>query len=841
MKIYYQNPGSNAEFLVDVVSYEGTLNFDQYQIDQFKFDSGVKHIRMGAKIVVEDDSGKQKFVGVVNTITHKDRGTRSYSCESVETNLTTRYILRAAYPGGAGLYLSDILSSDAPPQSGDNQYIAGMIWLSRSAVSPGLITWSSAGVGKLAEWGPRASGRDIYLDGRKLTQATYSALTGSTDQFAIAGSDLYIYGSGSGDTFGLVAIDGFAENWIRLGEVDSDPAVDMRYSPDDNVPIWKLLKEFVEEAGMYIRPRRSGGYLYLDISTSPYVGDSSEDEPLETIRHYSISERMQAAYPPHSAVIGIGHDGETIAGQRYTAGIPHRSGVAWTEERLEVADAWRPPSGVLDQIVEDSFSKVQMLPPLKVTLFGGECATPGGWYSIDGESRLCQSIEISSDHPDAGIFGAPALDFALAAEEKTASGSIGIFRQKYEEQGSVSELGDIVIKNGNLGVYGERAYITPQGRLYIFNEDSLYVDSYNLDPYYHISGGRSEPVVPIAADYYNTVVVDEENIFIDINGYLFKYDFYGNQLDLEAISPGVHLSFCETPEGYIAVGAVGSSVLKIYDKDFGLITSYDFGNFGLADMCSPTTGKTNGIYGICTDGTDLYISTRHRHYNGSGCSVYAAYIWKVVSGSLSTSCAHPTTTPGSLLYADGNIFALRIASDTWEKYSSTPAYISTTSMEKSCGATDGTYLYHQKDDNIYVIEKMDTSYNIIGEYDLRYYNYLAGTPLAIEFVADDIGGVADRITLSVTASGESENPNAMAELYVIHVIMVSEVPEQYYYETVAILRSVNIENPSVAEIDITEYCDQTGETNIFQVYVVWQYELEETSSYSISITAYKLK
>ena len=443
MIICYQNPGVSSEFEVEGVIAAATLNQDPDVEDSLSFECHIRHIRRGAKITAYSDSGAPIFVGVVASIQWPGSGLTRYTCIPSESHLRHRIAPRVAYPGGVGLYLSDVLSSDPPPQAaGDNRYVAGLLWLARSAITSGIVEWAASGVGTLEGWDARTSGLDIYLDGHLLTEVSYSALTSGTYRCARTGDNLYVYGAGPGDVYGVVAADGFSENWLSLGDMASDPSIDGLFLLTDLDRIWPHVRDIIQELGLYPKIRRAGGMAYLDLLDSPYRL-STEADPLRSLvdgRDYIPISREIPKVAPHGAIIGVGANGSTQQGVRYGAGSPGGIGQAWTEERFNAGEARRPPLGNLDQMVDDVYSACQMLAPLKVDLLD-ESIKPGEWYTLgDLGAYLCQSVGLKSRGRGSAEFGAPALSLASAIAQRRETAAI----EKYREYIEAPEDGEAV-------------------------------------------------------------------------------------------------------------------------------------------------------------------------------------------------------------------------------------------------------------------------------------------------------------------------------------------------------------------------------------------------------------
>ncbi len=346
MRLYYQNPGQSVEFEIEGARYELQTSIENDIGDSLDFASELDHIQMGAKVRAVSDSGDVLFIGSVVSIEYSAvGGQRRYNCIAAEALLQYRYAPEIIYPGGVGLTLSDIFSSDAPPQgAGATQYCMGLLWLSRSkicdGIDAGIVSWDSDGVGTLEGWGPLVSGHDIYYGGHLLAASTLSAITGGTYRYAISGGNLYVRGAGTGAIYDAIAADSWTENHVRLGTVATDSEIEAPYNVAET-DIWSLIRDLVGETGQYIVFRRDGDYVYLDIAVST-ESRGSEDNPLLSLRlgdDFKIRSLKPPKDMPYSCIIGIGAGGENQEGERYGCGSPSPVGRAWAEEKQDIENA----------------------------------------------------------------------------------------------------------------------------------------------------------------------------------------------------------------------------------------------------------------------------------------------------------------------------------------------------------------------------------------------------------------------------------------------------------------------------------------------------------------------
>jgi len=441
MRLYYQNPGQSSEFIIDGADYDLSQTLENDIGNSLDLLSEIDHIRMGARVRAVSDPGDMLFLGVVTSIEYSaSGGKRRYNCIAAEALLQCRQAPNIIYPGSVGLTLSDIFSSDAPPQgAGVTQYCMGLLWLSRSKIcdgtDAGAVSWDSDGVGTLEGWGPLVAGCDIYYGGHKLTESTLSAITGGTYRYAISGGNLYVRGAGTGAIYDVVSADGWNENHMRLGTVATDSEVDALYNATET-DIWRLVRDLVSETGQYIIFRRDGDYVYLDISATPKTR-GSEAAPFASLHigdGFGLQKISAPRYLPYACVVGMGAGAGNVEGARYARGELLSSGQAWLETTYQLTDARLPPWGHLDQATDDFFDAIHQDSPVDVVLYR-DGFLPGDWLELDlgaGNEVIGQIRQISkrSSGYDVAAVGAPDLSLLTAFLERSETAAIETYRDR---------------------------------------------------------------------------------------------------------------------------------------------------------------------------------------------------------------------------------------------------------------------------------------------------------------------------------------------------------------------------------------------------------------------------
>ncbi|MFA5674475.1 MAG: hypothetical protein WC912_08485 [Thermovirgaceae bacterium] len=440
MNLYYQNPGQSSEFVIDGADYDLFRTLENDLGDGLSFLSDVDHIRMGARIQAFSDSGDVLFLGVVYSIEYgAEGGKRRYDCIAAEALLQCRQAPNIIYPGGVGLALSDVFSSDAPPQgAGVTQYCMGLLWLARSKVcdgqDTGIVSWDSDGVGTLEGWGPLVTGHDIYYGGHKLAESTLSSITGGTYRYAISGGNLYVRGAGTGAIYDVIAADGWTENHVRLGTVATDSEVEAPYNVTDT-DIWGLIRDLVDETGQYVVFRREKDYVYLDISATPEArgAESAPYASLHITDDFGLQKISSPRYIPYACVVGMGADAGEVVGQRHGAGETLAVGQAWMESVYALPEARNSPDGNLDGATQDFFDAIHQDSPVEIALYQ-DGYRPGDWLELDigGGNKVVgqiRTIGSSSVGPDVAVVGAPDLSLLTAFLERSETAAIEAYRE----------------------------------------------------------------------------------------------------------------------------------------------------------------------------------------------------------------------------------------------------------------------------------------------------------------------------------------------------------------------------------------------------------------------------
>lgn len=440
MMLYFQNPGQSSEFVIDGADYDLQRTVDNDHVDELVFRSVIGHIRRGARIRAVSDSGDIQFLGVVTSIEYNVAGGLiRYVCAPAEELLSYRSPPPIRYPGGVGLVLSDIFSSDPPSQAvGANRYCMGLLWLLRSFVAVGadrgIVSWDADGIGRLTGWKSKVTGHDIYYGGRLLASSTPAEIGGETNRYALEGDDLLVRGTGAGDRYDVIAADGWLEPWVRLGDIDDDAEIENAYEVGE-LDTWSLIRDLAAETGQYIHIRREADAVYLDISESP-SGRGSVEEPyasLEPIGDFEIRKLLPARHLRPSCVIGCGANGERIEGVRVGVGGPTPPTEAWIDAMYSLSEARLPPFGRLDEATTDIFGELRQCPPMEIDLYRDDLLV-GDFLEIDRGQGLrfvgqIQSINYKPNGYPIAVVGAPDLNLRTAFWERVEGASIEAYRQ----------------------------------------------------------------------------------------------------------------------------------------------------------------------------------------------------------------------------------------------------------------------------------------------------------------------------------------------------------------------------------------------------------------------------
>jgi len=294
------------------------------------------------------------------------------------------------------------------------------------------------GIGTLSGWDVPTAGCDIYYGGHLLAEVGISAITDGTYRCARSGGNLYVYGASAGDTWDVIAADGWNENFVRLGTIATDSDVENAYNTEGE-EIWPLIRDLVAESGQYVVFRRTSDYVYLDISATPKAR-GSEDVPFASLHigdDFSNPKLKQNRDPPYSCVLGQGADYENVIGQRYGRGDPTPPGRAWIETPYQLADSRVSPDGNLDGATDDYYDELHQHAPIDIDLHR-EGLLPGDWCELDlgdGDVFTAQlrSLEMTSGGPDRATFGAPDLSIIRTYLERTETTAIEAYREYVED------------------------------------------------------------------------------------------------------------------------------------------------------------------------------------------------------------------------------------------------------------------------------------------------------------------------------------------------------------------------------------------------------------------------
>lgn len=825
MILHYTNPGQSPEYVIDGVDYDLSLTLENDIGDGITIFSEVNHIRMGARVRAVSDAGDVLFVGVVVSIEYgASGGKRRYNCIAAEALLQCRQAPNLIYPGDTGLVLSDIFSSDAPPQAaGDNQYCMGLLWLSRSKIcdgpDSGIVSWDSDGVGTLTGWGPLVAGCDIYYGGHLLAESTLSAITGGTYRYAISGDNLYVRGAGTGAIYDVIAADGWTENHVRLGTVATDSEIDAPYDVTET-DIWGLIRDLVSETGQHVIFRRSGDYVYLDISATPKAR-GSEAEPFASLHvgdDFSLQKISAPRYLPYACVVGMGAGAENIEGVRYVRGDLLSPGQAWLETAYQLEDARLPPWGHLDQATDDFFDAIHQDPPVEVVLYR-DGFLPGDWLELDlgaGNKAVGQIRQItkSSSGYDVATVGAPDLSLLTAFLERSETVAIEGYRDKI--RGEYSDSDDATAEWYRDVDMDPRTIWEYDGCIYVYSyqyDRVLIYNSSNL-----IRTGFLECSTNLTTR--SQVQTDGTNIFIclDSDIKIYKYDM---NLSFVASSASLYVDF-DLFGDYI-YACHGELAYKLNKSLSVVVTSGSF-KTGVGEPGS----ESITMYGICTNGSNIFLHLLHAYYS-SGWKFNRELVkcdmsFNIISRQVISSSG------GCLMYYNGWLLIYNYANATVRKYSTALAYIGDYMTDRDgyiC--TDGTYIYTTESDT--TLEKLNTSAEVVGSTDDMWIEtYWSADPFTMAFTPDDFEGADGLILFSLSWSGASmpENPDARVTC-LVHVNGVQ----------FCIIHGCEFYPSPITDLDISAACDLDGTEETVTVYMKWGYDIEETGEFTGTVRGIK--
>lgn len=813
MKLYYQNPGESAAFLDDGAEFSLRFNLGNDLGDSVDFSSTLGHIKQGAKITIKDDGGAILWIGYVIAVDYSVAGgRREYECVAAESLIDMIHSPDIAYPGNIDLPMSVMFSSDAPAQSGTFANIMGLLWLSRSKITEGLASWSSSGVGTLSGWGPKVSGHDIYYNGHLCTLGGLSVIEDGDYRASIQGGNLYVRGTGTGDIYGVICADGWTENSIRLGGIDTDSELEGAYVTG-RATMWELIRDFVSEDGQYVVWRRGqDGYVYLDIAREPkHRGSATEPVASLHIRDdFSLRQISERQDPKYSCVLGRGAGYETASGVRIGAASPTPIGEAWIEEPYELADARLPPWGHLDQATRDYYDEIDQHAPVKINLYR-DGRDVGDWIEMDlghGDIFTAQirTLTLNQFGPNRATIGAPDLSILTSLLERSETAAIESYRDRINGEESSSD--DLTINLLGDTSFDFRGMCYYDGYIYIIVKNLMKIQKLNSNTL------ESPALIPIPEEVEEPygIATDGTHVWITNNelntngGGIYKIDMEGTliQTIAEIHKGGGSYYDIFYPRGIIVLGSYiyfnsGYYLYKLNLSDGSYVSSQSYYKSYPA-MAYP--------YGLCTDGTYIYGSYG---YDVRRIDKFNTSLSRLATVELATppedGLDHHLTYMNNYLYlADYDGYTYKIIADL-------SAGASDSDASDARGITsDGTHLFDALNGGL--IRKLNGSMSRIDQ--VRYPGW-SGTPWEMTFTTDDFEGEDALVLFSLAASGYCENPSARAD-YGIYVNMIG----------VAVIHGVSWGGTVVNELDISEACYVDGSLNVIQVFAKWNYNITET-------------
>lgn len=320
----------------------------------------------------------------------------------------------------SGLPIAYVFSSDPPVQVGDTLldgseavagdpmvHLAGLIWSMNSLVIPGLSTRSAdaaTGIITYSDLGTNsiAGENDVYFAGHLCTEVdALGDLTTDDYQIYRTGQYLKVYGTGAGDVYDPIYIDNYLDTYIRAGDLAKGEecmfsALDVAFTP-----FWPLLKDFLNNHGMYFVVREGADYTYIDGTLSP-PGRGTYEYPAIKIRRtdYNNCDYLEALDPPTCAVVAKGRDGDWPEGERYVRADFKARG-AWFSKLVDFGGASKSPFGVLETLGDNAWMETISDESLKIET-SQNMARPSDWCEIELPGHGQKTMQVYEVESEAG-------------------------------------------------------------------------------------------------------------------------------------------------------------------------------------------------------------------------------------------------------------------------------------------------------------------------------------------------------------------------------------------------------------------------------------------------------
>lgn len=442
MRIFVSTPAGEY-YEVDYIDYAFTRRRDTDKGDGFAFVTRDDiSIIPGAWVRVER-SGHTVYRGAALYSSGGYGAPITWACESIQDILRQRfsYPMRWGAPaiveGFEALTISQVISDGPPSQAaGVDQYVPGLIWMAQSYLSITPAEIDEDGVHIYRGWGlkSRAGTKDIYVGGRKCTEADLADVGSQEFSFYRDDDDLYIFGVGGRD-FGPYCIDGAFDYGIRIGDIDRIDDYMLTALDSQMENYWQILYDFLVAQGLHVRLRHQDDLTYLDASISPYARGSQDGGGYNMgIDAWSKMKRSRPRDIPPSALLGLG-DGDGLTQVRYSVADPTKRG-PWVEAVETVSGEQLSPMGQLDPIIDAQWADLSHEEYFEIETHL-DFFRPGDWLNLSAspsEVFTTQIFEISET--SRGLFtlktGGKHASPEYAFESKRESLAVAYLRKGQE-------------------------------------------------------------------------------------------------------------------------------------------------------------------------------------------------------------------------------------------------------------------------------------------------------------------------------------------------------------------------------------------------------------------------
>ena len=836
--IYITNPGETVEFVLADIQYRLSQSYEADHPGMLSVTVKNNIILQGAKIRFFVD-GAMVFRGfVLRPYGDVFASERRYDCISrigaAKRRYAVPYRYSAGHPDEAGslLNLSEVLSSGAPSQSaGASQYVMGLIWLINSLVPSGLGTWNANGVWHYEGLGSASRGSNcaVYYDGHLCADAgggVYSETTlkSSNYQFWRDAKHLYVYGTGEGDTFGIICIHNAFDGGLRLGDISSDDnikqSVDLAHDS-----LLGVLRDLVARYRMYINVRDEMDYTYIDlVSSAP--GRGSEDASFLSLDEDDLVSWYlpPAQDPPYRAVVGTGANPEYAEGAKYSTGS-FVSDLAWMEDINQINGDRITPWGSLDATVDDRWADCQRSTELSISTHVSGIL-PGDWVSVDlghvGAYVLRVDSVVASDKEPCQISFSGRTSTIEAAFYKAA---LSEAIEGYE----TTIYGEETREDNRLLRRNPDQLVTPVTPIHIIadsvnnrivkrnNSDLSYVaqegDAGEADPFSGVAGGAIDEDHIYLADTSNNRIV--KCLKSDMS-FVSKIGSVGGGDDQFRTPRSIAVD-----DNYLYVAdRMNHRIVKRLKSDLSFVMKIGSQGHGDDQFDRPA--------GIAVDEEHLYIcdNTNSRLVKRLKSDLsYVSEIGEQGSGNDSFYWPLGIADDGTHLYICDNAnhrLVKRLKSDLSFVAKIGSYGVGDDQFKGISGiATDGTHLYVTDYDNDRVVKRKCSDLSYVSEVGSTgggqdQFNMPLGTatlllPFYVEFVTKNYGADPALVLFTLESSFTDTEVDKWSNLPVWYQVIVNEV-------VVAIFWNKPPNGTVIKDLDITAACKLDGTKEVLLVY-----------------------